>query len=181
MPLVVPVALKLAIEADPAPAGAKNNEKFVTSKRRATVVFRFRQDWQKPPARLEGDGGGAGCGRPSHDGARNEVAALEKAAESLWESVKAGSFSDCVVLRFNGVFYAQYSAALQPFLLGPGGCWRSDQQVRLPSSRRLLRVGGLETCGSSHRQSFMDWSCRRSEEHTSELQSRFGISYAGFC
>jgi len=35
--------------------------------------------------------------------------------------------------------------------------------------------------GVRHRNRCFRWRTPRSEEHTSELQSRFGISYAVFC
>src|ERR1043166_7946522 len=45
----------------------------------------------------------------------------------------------------------------------------------------LFRSGG-ETGAKGHRDTItVDPAVERSEEHTSELQSRFGISYAVFC
>src|ERR1044071_10359132 len=44
----------------------------------------------------------------------------------------------------------------------------------------LFRSGSTSTCSSPSRR--RRWSgCSRSEEHTSELQSRVDISYAVFC
>src|ERR1043166_7203835 len=48
--------------------------------------------------------------------------------------------------------------------------WKSLLAKAAPASKRSLLVTGA-----------FQVACDRSEEHTSELQSRFGISYAVFC
>src|SRR3546814_7973071 len=52
-------------------------------------------------------------------------------------------------------------------------------QLRRPANLSLPASGGV--IQSSQRQSSLDRSFQRSEEHTSELQSLMRISYAVFC
>src|SRR3546814_3753132 len=59
----------------------------------------------------------------------------------------------------------------------PGGCCRSGFSRELLTCKRRPRSGGL---GPALRSSFSE-PRRRSEEHTSELQSLMLISYADFC
>ena len=71
-------------------------------------------------------------------------------------------------------------------LFRSGGIWwfedltKEDESLRLPLAALLLTYANLEvgvSCGSLTEQSCHE----RSEEHTSELQSQFRISYAVFC
>src|SRR3546814_2292283 len=50
-----------------------------------------------------------------------------------------------------------------------------------PTSARISSGGISKWAASNHARSVARFSCRRSEEHTSELQSLMRISYAVFC
>src|ERR1043166_3350556 len=59
---------------------------------------------------------------------------------------------------------------------------RAIADARLQSTaREMFAPGAPRTAGGALERFHLDLGSRRSEEHTSELQSRFGISYAVFC
>src|ERR1043166_9383840 len=62
----------------------------------------------------------------------------------------------------------------------------SRSRTHPTSGTVIINVDGedrryLHCIGANADFTFADIDCSRSEEHTSELQSRFGISYAVFC
>src|ERR1043166_5635958 len=86
---------------------------------------------------------------------------------AIWLSSGYGSTETIVLPLGNTVstFWRRYSSAFMGFFTGQG----------LPPSPRARRVGSFSFFNTAGSSAYCQLS--RSEEHTSELQSRFGISY----